>query len=121
MINEFRRNYDWDAIFSLQVQHFKHVGTPSYSGSLDLGGTGLDDIQLCLAAVNGEGEGDEWAGVFLLKDGHYLTVEAGCDNTGWDCQSGASFTFCADEQDAFLFGLTQGARQRLGYVEGEGS
>jgi len=42
------------------------------------------DVQEILAAVNGCGDGDDWVGVFLLKDGRYLVASGCCDYTGWD-------------------------------------
>lgn len=40
------------------------------------------DVVEIVAAVNGENDGDDWVGVFRLKDGRYLIAEGGCDYTG---------------------------------------
>lgn len=41
-----------------------------------------------VAAADGCHDGDNWVGVFKLKDGRFLYVSAGCDYTGWDCRAG---------------------------------
>jgi len=42
----------------------------------------IKDIDTIIALVNGENDGDEWIGVFLLRDGRYLAAVGACDLTG---------------------------------------
>jgi hypothetical protein len=42
------------------------------------------DIMNTLAQAEGYNEGPEWLGIYLLKNGKYGFVSAGCDYTGWD-------------------------------------
>ncbi len=42
------------------------------------------DVAEIIATDDGENDGPPWVGLFLLTDGRYLAVEAGCDYTGWD-------------------------------------
>jgi hypothetical protein len=48
----------------------------------------IDQVAEVLHAVDGMADEDNWAGIFLLKDGRFGYVTAGCDYTGWDCQAG---------------------------------
>lgn len=47
------------------------------------------DIVDILASVPGEHDGNNWHWVVKLRSGEVFLVEAGCDYTGWDCQSHA--------------------------------
>ncbi len=40
-------------------------------------------------AINDDGSDMEWRWIGRIPDGRWFLVEAGCDYTGWDCQSGA--------------------------------
>ncbi len=42
-----------------------------------------EEIQRTIAYSDGCNDGDNWVGVFELKDGCFGYVEAGCDYTGW--------------------------------------
>jgi hypothetical protein len=42
------------------------------------------DVAEVIATDDGENDGPEWLGVFLLRDGRYAVLRAGCDYTGWD-------------------------------------
>ena len=39
----------------------------------------LEDVEVVLAASKGNGDGVEWVGVFILKGGDFLFLEAGYD------------------------------------------
>jgi len=43
-----------------------------------------EDVEAIIAIEDGENDGPEWLGLFKMKDGRYLALEAGCDYTGWD-------------------------------------
>lgn len=43
-----------------------------------------NDVEIIIAQEEGEHDGANWVGLYLLKDGRYATVEGGCDYTGWD-------------------------------------
>jgi hypothetical protein len=46
------------------------------------------DVVRVIAVRDGEHDERNWLGVFELLDGRFAFVSAGCDYTGWDCQSG---------------------------------
>lgn len=69
--------------------------TPSVSRALGDESAAVDpfqriDVRKVLATSEGENDGPAWLGLFKLKDGRYAFLSAGCDYTGWDCQSGGS-------------------------------
>ncbi len=72
------------------------------------------DVAEIIAAVNGENDGQEWLGLFLLKDGRYLVASGSCDYTGWGCRAGNSMSVAATLSDALQFGLSEEQRGRLG-------
>ena len=43
-----------------------------------------EDVVRILGLSEGKRDGEYWVGVFLLKDGRYASLRAGCDYTGWD-------------------------------------
>lgn len=42
------------------------------------------DVAQVLALRDGEEDGPDWLGAFLLADGRFLYARGGCDGTGWD-------------------------------------
>jgi hypothetical protein len=46
-----------------------------------------EEVSEVIAAEDGENDGDNWVGIFRLKDGRIGYLTAGCDYTGWDCQA----------------------------------
>lgn len=45
----------------------------------------------------------EIRGVFEMKTGGFGALNAWCDTTGWDCQSGGTWTDCKTEEEAYVF------------------
>ena len=43
-----------------------------------------DDVSRILYIEEGENDGNNWIGVFKLRDRRYAFLSAGCDYTGWD-------------------------------------
>jgi hypothetical protein len=88
-------SYDWENAFGFSVFDREDV---------------IDVISIS------EGMNDElpWIGIFKLKSGLFGYLEAGCDYTGWECQSGGH-----SEQDGSLENLIsmkmgKDSRRRLG-------
>lgn len=42
-----------------------------------------EDVAEIIAIVDGDNDGPDWLGVFVMTDGVYLVIRAGCDYTGW--------------------------------------
>ena len=43
-----------------------------------------ENVVKILAIAEGENDGPDWCGLFILVDGRYLAATGGCDYTGWD-------------------------------------
>ena len=77
-------NYDWNEAFHYAKEPTV-VCPPGYKTS-DIIKTGFteEDVKFIIAMVDGENDGDEWVGCFLLHDGRWASLRAGCDYSGWD-------------------------------------
>lgn len=51
----------------------------------------LGNVDVIIAEVCGENDGYNWYWILQMRDGTFGWAEGGCDYTGWDCQSHASF------------------------------
>lgn len=115
-IDELLASYDWAEVFadesSGNTDKRTDIAPPGNQVSIEP--ASRSDVAEIIAAVNGENDGQDWLGVFLLKDGRYLVASGGCDYTGWDCQASNNLTVCATLEDVLQFGLTGGERARLG-------
>jgi hypothetical protein len=73
----------------------------------------MEDVKDIIASEAGENDGSEWIGIFLLRNGKYLFLKAGCDYTGWDCRSGGDSWLSDSLEDIISFGLGENDRSRL--------
>lgn len=60
----------------------------------------LEDIANIHAEVTGHNDEDNWYWIIELKDGRFVLTSAGCDYTGWDCQSWGSSEIASTADDA---------------------
>lgn len=116
---DFLENYDWAQVFADEnwgnVSKDLEAVPPGIPVSTEH--VWREDVEEIIAAVNGENDGLDWLGLFLLKDGRYLVAVGGCDYTGWDCRAGNNL-FVSDTLDNIIqFGLSKEERNRLGIVE----
>ncbi len=102
-------NDDWEQVFAYAHQPSdvrKHqLTTLSYT---------RESVKEILAMSDGEGDEDQWIGLFEMLDGRFLVVRAGCDSTGWDCQQWGSAEVADDLGTLILYGLSLNERERLG-------
>lgn len=82
-VEDLKESYDWAEVFG---EGYGGNTTPDVA-SLD--GTPTDsvlrkDVEEVMASDDGESDGDEWLGVFRMKDGRFLAASGSCDYTGWD-------------------------------------
>lgn len=110
-LEAFRESYDWEEIFD----QFVNPVTPVLGDTVvGIGKISRGDVRDIIALVEGEGDGPDWVGLFKLKDKRYVTVTAGCDYTGWDCQAGGKAQVASTLKKAVRFGLSDDERDRLG-------
>ena len=117
-LSEMKDDYDWQEAWayasgkSKSGRYDSPTRVEGYKGSS--AAATIDDVAEIIATDNGENDGQDWVGVFKLKDGRYLFLTAGCDYTGWDCQADGSSWVAGSLDQLIQFGLTDDARSRLG-------
>lgn len=65
----------------------------------------LDDVlhvESVLAIWEGRNDAEDWRWVLKLITGEFVLLRGGCDYTGWDCQSWASYEIAHSPEDACL-------------------
>lgn len=114
-LEELQGSYDWCEVFGEGSGGNTDKVTDECPPGADVDRTppNRSDVAEVIAAVNGENDGDDWIGVFRLKDGRFLVAEGSCDYTGWDCQAGNTLQVAATLNDAITFGLTPDQKTRL--------
>lgn len=66
------------------AESFKYAEAPTAAGGTSVQpGFKREDVAFVVAADDGENDGDDWVAVFLLYDGRFACLRAGCDYTGW--------------------------------------
>lgn len=73
-----------------------------------------EDVAEIIAIDDGENDGENWLGVFRLKDGRFATIDAGCDYTGWGCREWGSAEVAGSLEEIIKLGLSNEQRNRLG-------
>src|SRR5688572_32434561 len=86
-------NYDWREAFACagdpEGEHNSADVRPAQpSSTVSLAPFGRADVEQVFAIREGEHDERNWLCYGQLKDGRYFFLSAGCDYTGWDCQSG---------------------------------
>jgi len=68
-------DYDWKQVF--EISDLEILGNaPNESPT-------RENVSEIIAIYNGWNDGDDWCGVFKMKNGSYLAATGGCDYTGW--------------------------------------
>lgn len=105
-------DYDWQEVFALageQEIEYRAEGTYGYSNGVSItvvppGASGPSSDPFAREHVraiewieDGQNDGPDWLVGGQLKDGRWFFIAAGCDYTGWDCQSGGN-AYLADSR-----------------------
>jgi hypothetical protein len=108
-IDEMIADYDWREAF-----HFAQtIRTATECVSEPFS---IEDVSEILKFDNGTNDEESWVMVGKLKDGRFFFLDAWCDYTGWDCQSGGDAQVANSLENLTRFGMDEKARERLGYV-----
>lgn len=94
-----------------------HFGEAAYDWSEAFAyatGFTIRDVAEVKAYANGHNDEDNWIGVFLLKDGRWAWLTAGCDYTGWDCQASGESHICDTLPELILGFVGEENAKRLG-------
>ncbi len=71
-----------------------------------------EDVKEIYLLIEGENDGPEWIGVFLLNDGRFVALHASCDYTGWDCRAWGVAIAGNSLHDIAIMGLSVENRRR---------
>lgn len=118
-LKEMEVNYDWQQIWNTDGQAVSNLsGTLSPEAvppgsSVDCSELRFEDIAKLLGSVDGENDSSDWLCVVKMKDKRFAVVRAGCDYTGWDCQSNGASCVAATLKDLVKFGLSDSERSRI--------
>ena len=100
--------YDWEEAFGFgNPQHANPTNTTRLV-SLDSFSNG--DVKTLYGIYEGCNDEDSWECYGKLNDGRYFCLEAWCDYTGWDCQSGGKSFVAGSKEEIEQFGLTEASR-----------
>lgn len=72
------------------------------------------DVALVHAFAEGEPDEASWLCLGKLNDGRWFLLRAGCDYTGWDCQSDGCVDVAPDLDTLLSYGASNDERERLG-------
>lgn len=111
---EFAASYDWRAALEHNPQGFTPSKTEGFEGLTEP--FGFSDIAEVIACVEGENDGADWLAVLRLRDNRFISVVAGCDYTGWDCQSDMRSVVAATLPELIRWGMSKEQRERLGFT-----
>lgn len=127
-------DYDWQEVFALAgEQDTPHRADDSwgYHNSARItavppGASGpstdpfaREDVAELAWIEDGANDEADWLIGGKLRDGRWFFIAAGCDYTGWDCQSGGN-AYVADSREAIeRFGMGDADRARLGVILAE--
>jgi len=75
---------------------------------------GREDVAELYGISEGVNDGSDWICCGKLTDGRFFFLSAGCDYTGWDCQSGGYAAIAKTKDDLFGFGISPEEKGRMG-------
>ena len=101
----------WDGVNPTSQFNTASV-SPVLNSGCDTAPFTREDVAEILAIADGENDGPNWIGLFKLKDGRYAYLTAGCDYTGWDCQSGGNAWVDTDLARMLELGIDNELRER---------
>lgn len=112
-------DYDWREAFACAGDpeggnNSADVRPALPTSNVSLAHFGRSDVERVLAMREGENDGPNWMCYGQLRDGRYFFLSAGCDYTGWDCQSGGCAFVSDDQSELLQFGMTSDERSQLG-------
>lgn len=110
---------DWDKAFEYageqtgQNYHSADVRPAFPSSPVSLAPFCRNDVKEIIAIDAGENDIADWICFGKLSDGRYFFLSAGCNYTGWDCQSGGYAIVGFSAEEVQYLGISQAECQRL--------
>lgn len=108
-LEEMKDDYDWQQAFFFGNNVNAVLGDDSCPSDTFT----LDDVEKLLAADPGENDGAYWVAIVVLKDGRFAYIRAGCDYTGWDCQSWGEAFVSGSFTRLWQYGVDEFEKTRL--------
>ena len=111
-------NSDWECAFECaggQPGAYNSADIrPALPGSdVSLADFGREDVAEILAIDEGANDEADWLCFGKLVDGRYFLLAAGCDYTGWDCQSGGHALVADSKEELLQYGISDPEKIRL--------
>lgn len=103
-------DYNWGEVFNFSG----NARCADPNKEYNLSGFGVEDVRFVFFEDAGCNDGESWIIAGQLKDERYFFIDAWCDYTGWDCQSGGSCTIADSFKELVELGMTEEARERFG-------
>lgn len=72
-----------------------------------------EDVAVVIWSRVGVYDGSDWLMLGQLRDGRFFFLAAGCDYTGWDCQSGGHSAVAHTFENIWRWGVTERARKEI--------
>lgn len=125
-LERFRASYDWRSVFDFACGGKSDGGTSGNAAGCfpcdcDTRTRSdefkITDVADVIDASDGENDGAHFMCVVLLNDGRFAFLDAWCDYTGWDCQSGGEVLTSTSLRTIERAALTDEARERLPGVQ----
>jgi hypothetical protein len=115
-------DYDWGKVFecsggegsALDTNNDADVRPAHPDEIVSLDSFGREDVETIFGIYEGIADEKEWECCGQLKDGRFFFIIAGCDYTGWDCQSGGHTFVSMNKNNLLQYGMTEEERKRLG-------
>lgn len=112
-------DYDWREAFACAGDpegefNSADVRPAPPTSKVSLSPFGRADVAEVFALREGVHDEKDWLAYGHLKDGRYFFLQAGCDYTGWDCQSGGCVHVAETRDEIERFGMTDIEREALG-------
>ena len=106
---EFKSDYNWrEAVSSVSMDPALPIS------GVDLSYFSIEDVEEVFHASEGWNDEEHWIAVVRLKDGRFVAMNAWCDYTGWDWQSGGEARVASSYNEIIRFGLSDDERNDLG-------
>jgi hypothetical protein len=116
------KDYDWECAFQcageLPTEEDEQYNQADVREEMLGSGVSLapfcrEDVTELYGIDDGENDGEDWICCGRLKDGRFFFLSAGCDYTGWDCQSCGYATVSNSKENLYEFGISPEEKQRL--------
>jgi hypothetical protein len=115
-------DYDWESAFSCASGtpqggcSWSQTPDPAPGSTVSTAPFNREDVREIAGLDLGEHDDRDWIVCGWLNDGRLFFLSAGCDYTGWDCQSGGR-AYVANTWEEIALVMTDEERKRMDDVD----